>query len=105
MSLTGDPFTDRLAPIAVRFVAAVHDQDADLIDELLAEAIEASGGRCDPGAALAVLCAAAVPERMLDRSMSEMFGPARIRAEYARLCASGVAQEVVEYMNGRTAAA
>jgi len=62
VSLTGDPTTDALVPIAERFVGAVRDGDSELIEVLLAQAITATGGRCDPGTALAVVLAAMVPD-------------------------------------------
>lgn len=62
MSLTGDAQTDALVPIAQRFVGAVHDGDTELVDELVAQTILATGGKCDPGTALAVVLAAMVPD-------------------------------------------
>lgn len=62
MTLTGDPVTDQLVPIAARLVGAVREGDADGIEQALADTILATGGRCDPGAALAVVLAAMVPD-------------------------------------------
>lgn len=62
MSLTGDPVTDQLVPIAARLVGAVRDNDPDEVEQALADTILATGGRCDPGAALAVVLAAMVPD-------------------------------------------
>lgn len=62
MTLTGDPVTDQLVPIAARLVGAVRDHDPDGVEQALADTILATGGRCDPGAALAVVLAAMVPD-------------------------------------------
>lgn len=99
MSLTGDPVTDALVPIAARFVGAVRDNDQQAIDELLAEAIDTTGGRCDPGVALAIVCAALVPE---DRSPTELLAWRAIQSEYDRLCAAGIDDHIARELCGMT---
>lgn len=87
MSLTGDPTTDALVPIAQRFVEAVHEHDAEMIDESLAEVIIATGGRCDPAVALAVVLAALIPD---GHSPSALLAWIKTRDELERLTTRGV---------------
>lgn len=98
MSLTGDPTTDALVPIAERFVGAVRDGDAAAVDELLAEVITTTGGRCDPGTALAVVLAAMVPD---DVEPSRLLLWRKAFAEYQKLVDRGVdhtvAQQLADY--------
>ena len=91
MSLTGDPATDALVPIAQRLVAAVREHDAELVDVCVAETILATGGRCDPGIALAVVLAALVPDGY---SPSALLAWRRTHAEFERLTARGVTPAV-----------
>jgi hypothetical protein len=84
-SLTGDPVTDELVPIAQQLIDAVHNEDPDAVDAAFAEAITATGGRCDPGQALAILCAAMVPENASPAGLLAWWG---YRAEYERLTAT-----------------
>lgn len=91
-SLTGDPVTDALVPIAMRLAGAVRNQDAAAVDEAFADAILATGGRCDPGQALAVVCAAMVPEE--SRASTSLLWLS-VEAEQARLAAAGVSHTVL----------
>lgn len=61
-TLTGDPASDALVPIAQRLIAAVRDADAGSVDMCIADAIIATQGKCDPGTGLAVVLAAMVPD-------------------------------------------
>lgn len=97
MSLTGDPTTDALVPIAERFVGAVRDGNSELIDELLAEVITTTGGRCDPGTALAVVLAAMVPD---DQPPSRLLLWRKAFTEYERLLDRGVNHVVAKELSG-----
>lgn len=87
MSLTGDATTDALVPIAQRVVGAVRDMDWHQVDECLAEAIETTGGRCDPAVALLVVTAAMVPE---EAPPSGLLAWVEAHAEFDRLTKRGV---------------
>lgn len=91
-SLTGDAVTDALVPIAMRLAGAVRSQDAAAVDEAFADAILATGGRCDPGQALAVVCAAMVPD---DSRASTSLLWLSVEAERDRLAAAGVSHTVL----------
>lgn len=104
MSLTGDPTTDLLIPIALQLVGAVRAGEQSGVDEAVAAAILATGGRCDPGTALAVICAALVSE---DATPSELLAWYRTNAEYERLVGNGVDPLIAGELSGwknRTAA-
>lgn len=60
--LTGDPLSDALVPIAQRLICAVRGEDASSVDQCVADAIDATQGKCDPGTGLAVILAAMVPD-------------------------------------------
>ncbi|HKS46736.1 MAG TPA: hypothetical protein VJT49_16815 [Amycolatopsis sp.] len=94
-SLTGDPLTDALIPVAQRFVGAIRDHDAELVDELLAEVILVTGGRCEPGTALAVVLAAMVSDQ---HAPSVLLTWLRSRAECQRLIDHGVSPEVARQL-------
>lgn len=96
-SLTGDAVTDALVPIAQRLIGAVRDQDTNGIDEAVGEAILATGGRCDPWAALAVVLAAMVPD---DEQPSVLLLWMPVQTEYARLVAAGVRPAVAQELSG-----
>src|SRR5699024_9416395 len=100
--LTGDPTTDALVPVAQRFVGAVREMDNDLIEELLAETIDATGGRCDPAVALAITCAAMVPEH-LTPSVLLSWLPSRL--EFKRLTERGVPTGVAKQLTDEREAA
>jgi hypothetical protein len=102
VSLTGDPATDALVPIAQQFVGAVRDHDGDRIEELLAEAIVATGGRCDPALALLVVCAAMVPE---DLKPSALLAWRQTRDEFLRLTGRGVSSGIARQLMGSEGAA
>ncbi|WP_435583358.1 hypothetical protein [Amycolatopsis thermoflava] len=91
MELTGDPITDALVPIAQRFVGAVREHDIDLMDELLAEVILVTGGRCDPALALAVVCAALVPDGY---SPATLLAWLTAHTEFDRLTSRGVSPQI-----------
>lgn len=91
-SLTGDPTSDALVPIAMRLVGAVRRQDPTAVDEAFADAITATGGQCDPGQALAVVCAAMVAE---DARASTSLMWLAVDTETARLTAAGVSPGVL----------
>lgn len=95
MSLTGDSITDDLIPVAQRLIGAVRDSDAGEVEEALAEAILVTGGRCDPGAALAVLCAAMVPD---NTPPSRLLLWWKYQAEYDRLVAAGTSPKVARQL-------
>lgn len=104
-SLTGDPATDALVPAALMLIGAVHAHDPNGVDEALAEAIIITGGRCDPGAALAVVCAAMVP---VDDRPTDLLRWCKEAAEYERLVEKGVDPKVARDLtapqpNGRVA--
>lgn len=90
-SLTGDDVTDALVPIAQQLVGAVRNGDTDGVDEALAAAIVVTGGRCDPGVALAVVCAAMVPD---EDHPSHLLKWWRFQFEYDRLIAAGISPSV-----------
>lgn len=97
-SLTGDDTTDALVPIAQRFVGAVREFDTDLMDELLAEVIDTTGGRCDPAVAMAVTLAAMVPD---DGTPSGLLNWVPAAVEYDRLTrqmgvAAGIAKQLTD---------
>lgn len=96
-SLTGDPTTDALVPVALQLVGAVRAQDSGAVDEVFASAIELTGGRCDPAAALAIVCAALVPE---DAQPSQLLRWQRAAAEYQRLIEKGVDPVIAEQLAG-----
>lgn len=101
MSLTGDATTDELVPVAQRVVGAVRDMDWHQLDECLAEAIETTGGRCDPAVALLVVCAAMVPE---DSQPSRLLGWVGSHVEYDRLTRRGVPVDVARQLTEEEAA-
>jgi hypothetical protein len=104
VSLTGDPLTDTLVPVALQLIGAVRAGDSDAVAEAFAAAILATGGRCDPGEALAVVCAALVPD---ESTPSELLGWYRVTAEYERLLGNGVDPTIAGELSGwknRTAA-
>lgn len=90
-SLTGDPVTDELVPVAQNLIGAVRDNDPAAVDEAFAAAADILAGRSDPAAALAVVCAAMVPE---ETSPSQLLLWWRFRAEYDRLVSSGVTPHI-----------
>ena len=104
-SLTGDPVTDALVPAAQQLIGAVRAGDADGVDEAFAAAIVATGGRCEPGAALAIVCAAMVPDDSTPKDLLHWYKAA---GEYARLIEKGVDPKVAHdltsaRLNGRVA--
>lgn len=82
MSLTGSAELDALVPIAARLSAAVHDQDAETVRDLLAARTSPEQLR-----QLVVLLAAMLPDDLTPReSLAWLAAP----DEYARLRAEGV---------------
>lgn len=102
MSLTGDATTDALVPIAQRFVGAVREMDSELMDELIAEVIETTGGRCDPAMALLVVTAAMVPD---DSQPSGLLSWVHSHVEFDRLTQRGVPVDVARQLTDTREAA
>jgi hypothetical protein len=96
-SLTGDPITDALVPVAQRLIGAVRDHDTAAVDEALAAAITVTGGRVDPAVALAIVCAAMVPE---DIQPSRLLLWVQFQAEYDRLCDAGINPNIARQLTG-----
>lgn len=94
MSLTGDTTTDALVPIAQRFVGAVRDFDPYEIDEQIAQAIYATGGKCDPHMALCIVLAAMVPEDMNPSALLQWL-PTYVR--YQKLVKSGMPEGIARH--------
>lgn len=100
MSLTGDPATDVLVPIAQQFVGAVRDHDPDRMEQLLADVVDATGGRCDPAMAMAVLCAAMVPDSL---NAPALLAWRKTRDEFQRLTDRGVSAGIARQLMGEGA--
>lgn len=97
--LTGDPTTDVLVPVALQLVGAVRAGDPAAVDEAFAAAILATGGRCDPGQALAIVCAALVPD---DASASELLAWREPADRYRHLLEKGVDPKIARELTGKT---
>lgn len=80
MSLTGDPRTDRMVPIAARLVGAVREWD---LDEIAGAVVEAR----EDMMALVIVLAAMVP---YDRTAGELLGWVGHREEFKRLVDFGI---------------
>lgn len=98
-SLTGDPATDALVPVAQQLVGAVRAGDAVAVDEAFAAAIIATGGRCNPAEALAVVLAAMVPDNHTPSFLLKWMGA---EAEYRRLLGQGIPTDVARELSGQT---
>lgn len=97
-SLTGDLATDALVPVAQQLVGAVRAGDSEAVDEAFAAAIDATGGRCNPAEALAVVLAAMVPD---NHTPSYLLKWMRADAEYHRLVGKGIEPHIAEQLAGR----
>lgn len=98
-SLTGDPVTDALIPAAQQLIGAVRAGDPDAVDEAFAAAIDATGGRCNPAEALAVVLAAMVPDHHTPTYLLKWMAA---EAEYQRLVGQGVPPDVARDLTGQT---
>lgn len=94
-SLTGDSITDDLIPVAQQLIGAVRANNPAEVDEALAAAILVTKGRCDPGAALAVVCAAMVPD---DAQPSTLLLWWKYQIEYDRLIAAGTSPQIARQL-------
>lgn len=94
-SLTGDPITDELVPVAQQLIGAVRDSDPNGVDEALAAAITVTGGRVDPAVALAIVCAAMVPD---DVAPSRLLLWVQFQAEYDRLIGTGITPTIARQL-------
>lgn len=98
-SLTGDPATDALIPAAQQLVGAVRANDPAAVEEAFAAAIIATGGRCNPAEALAVVLAAMVPDHHTPTYLLKWMAA---EAEYQRLLGQGVPPDVARELAGQT---
>lgn len=90
MSLTGDKRLDKLVDPAAVIVRAVHDDRAQHVDAMLADAEAVYGDALTAARAMVVLLAAMVRD---DREPGELLAWRHNPVEYRRLRASGVDAE------------
>ena len=96
-SLTGDPLTDALVPVAQRLAGALEDADADAAVAAFNDAETIIGDPLVAARALAVVAAAMVPT---DQEPSRLLGWWQYREEYARLIAAGVNVGMAQQLSG-----
>jgi hypothetical protein len=86
-SLTGDPVTDQLLPIALQMIWAVREQDPAAVADLFAAAEEVAGDPVTAARGLAVVACALCPDDLrASQALAWLANP----REYHRLIVSGV---------------